>query len=360
MKLNRARLRHFRRHWLTVAFFAGFVVDNITLNRVDQLFDNFVLASYVVLAGTSLSILYASSADKVREAWRPFVLKWAPLLVQFSFGGLLSGVLVFYSRSGSWFASWPFLLLILGVIVGNEFMRKRAQRLVFNLVVLFVGLFSYLVLVIPVILGKMGAWIFFGSGLLSLVVVYLYVRVLFRIVPNFMTQNIQMVVFSLGVTFFSLNFLYFANIIPPIPLSLKNIGVYHNVERVDDGSYVLTYENGRWFEPFKDSDDTFHYQPGESVYCYAAVFAPTRLSTTVFHRWEFFDETAEEWVTRSRLSYDIEGGRDSGFRGFTFQEEVHAGKWRCTVETAREQKLGSETFRIAVDEPQRELEQIVD
>lgn len=360
MRLNRIQLRKFRRHWLTVAFFAGFVVDSITLNRVDQLFDNFVLASYVILSGASLAILYAGTAEKIPKAWREFVTKWAPLMVQFSFGGLFSGILIFYSRSGSWFSSWPFLLLILSVIVGNELLRKRAQQLIFNIVVFFVGLFSYLVLAVPVVLGKMGAWIFIASGVLSLVIVYLFVRLLFRIIPNFMAQNIQMVVFSIGITFFSLNFLYFANIIPPIPLSLKNIGIYHNVERHDDGSYTLTYEDGRWFEPFKNSDDTFHYQPGDNVFCYAAVFAPTRLSTTIFHRWEFFDEAADEWITRSRLSYDIEGGRDGGFRGFTFQEDVHAGKWRCTVETVRKQKLGSETFRITFDEPRRELENLVD
>lgn len=348
MRLQREKLARFKKHWLTFAFFAGFVVDNITLNRVDQVFDNLVLLGYVLLASGSLLFLYASLAEKVPERFRPFLLKWTPMAVQFSFGGLLSGILVFYSRSGSWFLSWPFLLLILCVIVGNEFITKRAQRLVFNLVVLFVGIFSYAVLVVPVLLGSMGALVFLLSGVVTVLVFAVFVRLLYRIVPNFLTANLKPVIFSLGMTFAMLNFLYFANIIPPIPLSLKHIGVYHNVERTNESTYLLTYEEGRWFEPFKDSDTTFHARQGDAVFCYASVFAPTRLATTIFHKWEYKDENGD-WVMRSRLSYPIEGGRGDGFRGYTLQREYTEGTWRCTVETERGQVLGRESFTITRD-----------
>ena len=114
-----------RRYWLTFAFFFGFVIDNITLNRVDQLFDNFVLFSYVIIAMLSILYLYAGTAGKMPEHWIPYARKYAPLLIQFSFGGLLSGMLIFYGRSGSWSESWPFLLVILAVIYGNETIRDR-------------------------------------------------------------------------------------------------------------------------------------------------------------------------------------------------------------------------------------------
>jgi len=96
-----------RRHWLTITFFLGFVVDNFTLNRVDQAFDNFILATYVTLAMVAMLLLYAGTAEKLPERVIPFARQHAPLLVQFAFGGLLSGMLIFYSRSGSWSASWP-------------------------------------------------------------------------------------------------------------------------------------------------------------------------------------------------------------------------------------------------------------
>ena len=43
-----------RQHFLTVAFIFGFIVDNLTLTRVDQLFDNAILLTYVFLAMGSL------------------------------------------------------------------------------------------------------------------------------------------------------------------------------------------------------------------------------------------------------------------------------------------------------------------
>jgi len=184
------------------------------------------------------------------------------------------------------------------------------------------------------------------SGALALALMYGFVRLLALIVPNFIRANMRMIAFTLGLTYVILNFLYFTNIIPPIPLSLKELGVYHNVEKLENGSYALTYEQGKWYEFFKDSDTAFHYQTGDTVYCFASVFAPTRLSTEIFHRWEYYVPEDHEWRTHSRLSYGIDGGRDGGFRGYSWVRHPTEGKWRCTVETARKQVLGSETFEV--------------
>src|SRR5690606_28398358 len=105
------------------------------LTRVDQLFDNLILLSYVLLAMVSMLWLYAGTAGKLPDNWSAFARKYAPLLTQFAFGGLLSGMLIFYGRSGSWAESWPFLLLILAVIYGNETIKDRSTRLVFNLAI---------------------------------------------------------------------------------------------------------------------------------------------------------------------------------------------------------------------------------
>lgn len=340
-------MQRVRRYWLTIAFFLGFIVDNITLNNVEQLFDNIVLASYVVLAMASLLVLYAAAAEKLPERICPFARKYAPLLVQFSFGGLLSGMLIFYGRSGSWFESWPFLLIILAVIAGNELIRERSRRLIFNLGILFIGLFSYVVLVVPVISGVMGAWVFVGSGLLALFIMYWFVRLLNRIVPRFLGLHLRSVVFTIGMLFATLNFFYFANIIPPIPLSLKDVGIYHSVIYFEDtNTYQLTYEKQEWWDFFQDSDDTFHAEPGDNIFCFASVFAPTRLQTDIFHRWERYDESAGAWVEHARLSYPIQGGRSDGYRGHTLIRNYEEGVWRCRVETARGQVLGSEKFEV--------------
>jgi hypothetical protein len=345
-KVTKEKMYKVRRHWLTIAFLLGFVIDNITLNRVDQVFDNIVLLSYVILAMVSLLVLYAATAGKLPERILARARTYAPLLVQFSFGGLLSGMLIFYGRSGTVIDSWPFILMILIVIYGNETIRDRAQRLVFNLAMLFVGLFSYIALVIPVLTGLMGPWIFVGCGVLSLMIMYWFIRLLRRIIPNFIQMQMRAVIFTIGLLFVSLNVLYFTNIIPPIPLSLKDVGIYHNVIKFDTGEYQLTYEKSDWWQLFRNSDDEFRYEPGDNIYCFASVFAPTRLATDIYHRWEYYDEKSKDWIEHGRFSYAIEGGRGSGFRGYTLVKNYQEGRWRCSVETERGQVIGRTSFEV--------------
>lgn len=344
-----------KQHWLTLAFILGFIVDTITLNRVDQLFDNIILFSYVVLAMLSIVLLYSAIAERFGERTSMFLKKWSPVLMQYAFGGLLSGMLIFYGRSGPILESWPFILMIIGVIFGNETIKDRSGRLVYNLVIFFTGLFAYVVLVVPVFIGKMGAWVFVGSGLLALAIMFWFFKIVERIVPNFVQLQKRTIIFIIGLIYALFNMLYFANIIPPIPLSLKHVGIYHNVVRVDD-TYTLSYEKPSWWEWYRNSDRSFRYTEGQSIYCYASVFAPSRLATNVYHRWEYYDAAEEKWVTHGDpIPYSITGGRGDGYRGYTLINAYHEGTWRCVVETARGQVIGSEKFEIVSGVP-KELE----
>lgn len=344
-----------KRYWLSIAFLLGFVVDNITLNNVEQLFDNMVLLSYVVLSMGSILMLYAATAGRLPEKWTPYVRGYAPLVVQFAFGGLLSGMLIFYGRSGAWTESWPFLLIILAVILSNELIKNRSGRFIFNITILFVGLFSYVVLIVPVLTGFMGAWVFFASGMLALAIMSGFIRLLMYIIPNFIALQLRVIIFTIGTIFVVFNTLYFTNIIPPIPLSLKDVGIYHSVVKFGSGEYQLKYEDGAWWQPFKRSDSTYHPTNGSNVFCFASVFTPTRLATSIYHRWEYYSKERGEWVTHARLSYPISGGRLNGYRGYTLIENYRDGEWRCSVETERGQVLGRETFTIDSSEAANDL-----
>lgn len=347
------------RHWMTLSFFLGFIVDNLTLNRVDQVFDNLVLLFYVLLAMISMLVLYASVAGKIEGKLSEKARKWAPLLVQYSFGGLLSGMLIFYGRSGDWSTSWPFMLIILLAVYGNETIKDRASRMVYNISILFVGLFSYTVLVIPVLTGKMGALVFLTSGFLAVLVIYGFMRLLYLIVPNYLDMQMKSLIFTIGSIFIGLNTLYFTNIIPPIPLSLKDVGIYHSVVHFENGDYQLKYEEGKWWQFFKDSDKVFHPVAGDNVFCFAKVFAPTRLATDIYHTWEYKDENGK-WIEHTSLSYSIAGGRSDGYRGYTLIQNFSDGEWRCSVETGRGQVLGKEVFKVDSTKEPSELVTIID
>ena len=340
-----------RHHWLTFAFIFGFIVDNLTLTRVDQVFDNVIILAYIVLAMLSIIGLYAGIAERFGERTNIFLRSKSPIVMQYAFGGLLSGMLIFYGRSSSFQDSWPFLLVILGVIFGNETIKDRAGRLVYNLVIFFIGLFAYLVLVVPVILGKMGPWIFVASGFCALLIMYLFMHILERIVPRFMKLQKRNVVFIIGIIFVTLNGLYFTNIIPPIPLSLKHVGIYHTVAKQSNGTYALEYETPEWWEWYRHSDRVFHTKGVDSVFCFASVFAPSRLNTQIFHRWEYYNEDTNDWVEHGRFAYAIQGGREGGYRGYTEITVGRPGKWRCTVETERGQVIGREAFEIVIGTP---------
>lgn len=347
-------VKKIQRHWLTMSFFFGFLLDNLTLNRVDQVFDNVILATYVLLSMVAMLVLYAGAASKFPEKLNFYARTYAPLFVQFAFGGLLSGMLIFYGRSGAWVQSWPFMLIIVAVIYFNETLKDRAGRLVFNLAIFFVGLFSYVVLLVPVLTGKMGAWVFVGCGLIALLITHLFIRVLYMIVPNFLSLHMRAVVVTIGTIYVVLNGLYFTNVIPPIPLSLKHVGIYHSVVRFDTGEYQLRYEAGKWYQPFKRSDKVFHPGAGDNVFCFAKVFAPTKLQTDIYHRWEY-KNAAGEWVEHFRTSYAIAGGNDGGYRGYTLISNFNDGTWRCSVETGRGQVLGREVFTIDSSQPRGEI-----
>jgi len=333
-------------HWLTIAFILGFISDNLTLNRVDQVFDQAILFFYVVLAAATVLLLYAGTAGKLSDQWNKRARQIMPGIIQYAFGGLLSGMLIFYGRSGAWAASWPFLLIIIGAIYFNETIEDRVTRMIYNLTIFFVGLFSYVVLVIPVLTGHMGAWVFAGSGLVALFIMYLFLRLVHLVIPNFLQLHMRLLVFFIGCVYAGFNFLYFTNIIPPIPLSLKEVGIYHSVIKLDNGNYVLKYEEGKWWQLFRNSDTVFHAVTGDNIYCFARIYAPGKLQTDIVHVFQFYDPETNKWEDTSSTSYSIAGGRVDGYRGYTLTGNYRDGKWRCSIETVRGQILGREVFWV--------------
>jgi hypothetical protein len=337
------------RHWLTVAFLLGFITDTILLNQIDNTVDNLILLFYVLLATTTILLLYIGVAERVPGIFARWLKKYTPIVMQYAFGGLLSGMLIFYGRSGDWIASAPFLLLILAVIIGNEIVGKRSDRLVYNIALYFIGLFSYIVLVVPVILGQMGDLIFIFSGAIALFIVILVVQILYRIIPNFMQVNTKRVIATIGFIYIGFNVLYFTNVIPPIPLSLTELEIEQSAVKLSSGNYSIVSEEQPWYRKLPFVPNSIH-PTGNSIACFARVYAPTRLETEIFHRWEYKNANGD-WVERFRFGYPISGANQGGYRGFTVLENFTDGVWRCGVETKRGQVLGRATVIIDTTQP---------
>jgi hypothetical protein len=344
--LEKPAVQAVQKHWLSVAFVLGFVSDLILLNQIDSLFDNLLLAFYVTLATLSLLLFYAGVAQRGGERMASWLERYMPVLMQYSFGGLLSGMLIFYGRSGDFFVSAPFFLLIIAVVFGNEFIKKRSNRLLFHLALYFIGTFAYFVMLVPLLTGMMGEVIFVGSGLLALTLIVLVVKLLIRIIPNFVTMQIRSIVVVIGSIFVLFNGLYFFNVIPPIPLSLTELHIYHGVEKTAVGGYRVLTTNESWWQQLPYLPLSFTPVKGGGAYCFARVYTPVRLHTDIYHHWEYYDEAAGAWQSRFRISYPISGENKRGYGGYSVSTNLRNGTWRCTVETERGQVLGRRTFTI--------------
>ena len=349
-------IHKYERYVAPFTFVAGFLLDTITLRRIDLWLDHLVLLSYVSLVGGGIIILNLYESGRFRFRILDSAIQFIPVIIQFGFGGLFSAFVIFYSKSAAFSKSWLFLAVLAVLLVGNERFRKRYQRLTFQLSVFFIALFSYGIFTVPILLQKMGASVFILSGAVSLGLMVLFILFLSYLTPKQVAENrrgISISIFSILLVF---NFLYFTNIIPPVPLSLKEGGVYHFVEKTEDGSYEARFEPAPWYLIFRETDSVYHWRRGEKIYFFSRVFAPTKLNIPILHRWSFYDEAEEKWTGQEIFGFPITGGRDGGYRGYSFKTSIKPGRWRIEVLTERDEILGRETFTVAETDTEPRLE----
>lgn len=338
--------QRYERFLIPLALLFGLVSDFLLFQYINTAMVFTILAGHLTLAAAMIALIHYGDAEAVRPIWRwlKYVRLFAPVILQFALGALLSSFFVFYWFSGSFFSSWPFIVLVVFLLVSNDLLKAYYLRLPVAIGVYYFILFSYFALVLPYLLSTIEPWVFVVAGLVSLGTMLLYLGALSLIVPRVLGSR-----FALGnivlVIFVGLHILYFTNMIPPVPLTIRDAGVFHLVERTDAGDYLVRSE-GRspLYEFFLGT--TIHRTQGSAVYVYTAIFAPTELSTRVAHHWYHYDTSAGQWRSMDRIVYPISGGRDDGYRGFTRRTNVFPGKWRVDVETERRQVIGRITFEI--------------
>jgi hypothetical protein len=343
------------RRFAPLAFFmGGFAWDSLTLTRIDSILDNLILFGYLfalwalVALSNIASSRIASGAEPEASGFLPRVLQrsepWFPMGIQFFLGGLFSAYVVFYFHSASLTKSSLFLAILISLLVANEFLEGRLGNVYLQTALCFLASYSFLIFFIPVVTAVMNYYTFLAAGALSFAAMCVFLWVLAR--KRVFTGRMRpaLILGQSAVLLAVLNLFYLMNWIPPVPLSVKHMGIYHSVAR-EGGKYVLGYERPRWYEPFRDSDDPFMYSEGDRVYCFVSVFAPSELRKGIMHVWQRRGPDGE-WADTDRLAYDVTGGRGEGYRGYTFKRNVSPGLWRVRVMTEDGLLLGQETFSV--------------
>jgi len=358
-------LTRYERHISAAAMLAGFVIDNYTFGRIDRPAANIIFTAYLTFAALAIALLHflqsradhkadvaasdeqngATDKEQPGSTWGKRLHTALPAATQFALGGLMSGFLVFYSRSAVFAASWPFLVLLAAIFIGNEAFRRYRTRLVFTGLLFFFLLYSYAIFVVPVLLGRMGGLIFAVSGLLAIILFVFFMRVL-RSLGRVRFEQTRLRLFGGAFAILGLmNLFYFTDILPPLPLALAGAGVYHGVKHTGT-VYTAATEPEAPTTFLNFSRPVLHVAPGETISVYSAVFAPIKLTTRIAHRWQWYDPKRKRWIVQSVVSYAISGGREGGFRGYTIKTKPRAGSWRVDIDTADGRLVGRVIFDV--------------
>lgn len=339
----------------TAGFFAaGFLFDVTVVGRIDRLHNIIHQAVYLSLSGffTGLELRERFGAfsppARLAAAWR-----YHKGLTHFMLGTLLNIYTLFYFKSASLGTSFLFLLFLLALLLVNELRPFRDHGITLRMTLFSLCLVSYFTYLIPLLAGRLGALPFLGSVAAAAACAGLLVWRLNARLPGRAPEVRRALLYPFAAVAALFSILYFARVIPPVPLSLSEIGIYHNVERRGD-SFALTSTRPAW-KFWQRGDQLFLARPGDAVYCWAAVFAPANFRERLSVRWVRAE--AGEAAVSDEIPLRIEGGRDGGWRGYTSKANYVPGRWRVEIITSDGRELGRINFEIAADissEPRRE------
>jgi hypothetical protein len=210
-------------------------------------------------------------------------------------------------------------------------------------VLFFFALYAYLIFALPLYVHRLGPEVFMWSTVFAVLLFALFICVLSFSGRSRLASTLPRIMAGSALVVGAVVFLYFSGLIPPIPLTIKESGIYQNVVHTEAG-YQITHERSSRWSRFIER--TVHHVPGTPLYAYTAIFAPTAFSANVVHRWERYDERQRTWVQKSMVAFTLSGGRSGGYRGYSIKSDPEPGTWRVTIETTEGQVIGQLRFEV--------------
>lgn len=328
---------------LEIAFFiGGFIFDAWLIEAPDAIAGIVQQVAYLVLIAV---LIHYELLFRLRR-WRPHrwirkVWTWRNLALHFFLGTLLNLYSLFYIKSASVFSSIVFLGLMVLFILANELPVVKRATVSGKVALYAICLFSFLSIVFPIVFGFVGWTPFLFAVVTTLALFSLQLKLLGRAVPN--KRALHRAFLAPGIAIMTIFILFYTlGWIPPVPLSVKEQGIYHAIEK-RDGKFILSYEPSSW-KFWQKSDSDFKAHIGDKIYFYAQVYSPTRVSDQVSIRWLQKDAKGK-WVASDRIPMSVRGGREEGFRGFAVKSNYTPGEWQVRVETSS----GIEISRLYFD-----------
>ena len=297
------------------SFIGGFFFDIVMVERADSWFAIGQQILYLVVILAALTQMFFEEGRPPSDPGSAFVLKrwyyrYRTAIVHFFLGTLLNVYTIFFFKSSSLLVSFSFLVFLVFLLWANESARFKSLGLSFKFALLGLCMLCFSANVVPIFVGSIGLTVFLVSmlaGCLPLLGLVWWIRR--RSSDSFARARRQMLV-PLGGVLVGFLVFYFFRLIPPVPLSIPFIGIYHAVEKTQD-TYRLSHERPAW-RFWHHGDQEFLAQPGDKVYVFFRIFSPTRFSDQVQVRWYLKDD-ARGWMLQDTIPIKILGGRAEGF-----------------------------------------------
>jgi hypothetical protein len=332
-----------------IAFFVGgFLFDVITLSRVDSWLSIGQQIFYLAAVALILMHMFFDQGKQLPDidtmkGVKGWYYRYRAAILHFILGALLSLYTLFFFKSSSLLVSFAFLGMLVLLLLANESKRFKALGLPFKFALLSLCFLSFAAIVVPVLIGSIGIVVFLLSMLIGTVPVIVIARWIRMRVPDRSVQARRQILVPFGLVLSAFLILYLFKLIPPVPLSIPFIGVYHAVEKTDEG-YRLSHQRRLW-RFWHHGDQRFIAQPGDKIYVFFRVFSPARFSDQVTMHWYWKDER-RGWQLQDSIPIAIVGGREQGFRGYGVKSNYQAGDWKVQVETTDGREIGRVYFDL--------------
>lgn len=336
------------RHVTAIAFAFGFMFDIITAERIDSwLLIAQQVAYLAIITVIMLQAFFAEGEPPPDPAglhlFRRLYRDYHTLIVHFLLGSLLSLYTIFFFKSSSLFTSFGFLGVLVTLLVANESRRFKALGLSIRFALFSICLLSFAAGVVPVFIGSVGVAVFLLSMLIACIPVYFIHRYVRTRAPERQAQARNQLLVPFGLVLVLFLVLYLFRLIPPVPLSIPFISVYHHVERTQ-GDYLLSHERPAW-RVWHNGDQKFLAQPGDRVFVFFRIFSPARFADQVTLLW-FWQDGSRGWTLQDSIPINIVGGRKDGFRGYGVKANYQPGDWKLQVMTNDGREIGRIYFEI--------------
>ena len=343
------KLRLVRRFYPLAAFLGGFVWDALTLGQRIRAIDFWRLGAFL-LGAALLVILLAHRETQERisqfeavnrwRRWRSFARQLPYLLLQFFFGGIFSALFILYFKSAGHIGTWLTAALLGGLLVANEFAGDRyGRRFTLTWTLLSLNAILLFNFALPHALGSLNPLWFYVSTATGV----LLAHGLRQISPGRPGRILP--AWGMGAV---LLFAWHLDMIAPVPLVKRDLAIGQAFVQ-DAGGYALQVEQAPLWQFWRDQAATVHVPEGGRLYGISAIFAPLGVKATLEHRWEVHEPSG--WRVAYRNRFQSSGGRERGFRGYSWVLNPQPGSWRLIVATEDGRTIGLLPVTVVRGEP---------